>query len=102
MAATRQQAQHFRGVRRVARFAKDFAIEDDFGIGAEHDGVRHRDDFEQACPGFFPSDPAHVVRGGLARTAHFVHVDVEEAEFDPDLAEQLATAGRLRGEIEHP
>ena len=101
MRAAGQTPQHPRRIGLAGGLAEHLVVEHDFGVGAEHDRPGHPDHLQQTRPGLFARDPADIVLRRLARLPPFDHLDVEHAEIDAELAQQLAAAWGLGGEVEH-
>jgi len=104
--AARQAPQHLRRVGIVGGLAEHFAVQDDFGVRAQHDGRGIAHHVQQAGAGLLARNAAHVVFGGLAGLRVFGDVDVEQAEFGTwpagqEPAQQFATTGGFGGEIQH-
>ncbi|MEZ5318878.1 MAG: hypothetical protein R2752_15870 [Vicinamibacterales bacterium] len=96
MRAPRQRAEHPTRVGRVRRLAEHAAVDDDGGVGAEHDapgvprgrGVRLE-----------PRDAHDVRLGRFVVEDGLVHVHGRHLEGDARRVEQFAAAGRGGGQM---
>ena len=90
--AAGKQAQHGAGVIRVRGFFENLIVDDDDGVGAQHD-------FAGALPGRFrlgARQAPHVIDGAFARATHFFHRLRAHREMESGDGQQFAAARRLR------
>lgn len=99
--ASGQTKQHGGGVRGVARLAEHLVVQDHFRIRAEHQGIRHRHDLQQAGARLLARHPRDIVQGRLARAAPLRHIEFQVAEIDPEAGQQFGSARGPRGKMQH-
>ena len=99
MRAAGELVQHSRRVRGVRGLPQRLVSHPHYGVGGDEKIVS--DACAQARPnrlGLLRGKPAHQLNGGLARNARLIDLRRDDGELKARILQQLAAAGRLRGE----